>query len=274
MNHNPKCELLNEYFAIISPLLVYESCEVICETEQKILALLCEIKDRSDLFAECWKMVESAQCLQTCLDVALLDSSDISYDSVAYDMKRDALVAANIQKSKRFHEISFVEEVKSNANMGQIHFCKLFAILCWLGCIVRQNKAAAKRIWSFLAMNGDLLSIEMLIHVNETEEKEGNKSWLNIKNILESEYNSFSTIATYSNYPTYLEAEVQTANLIMFISQKNAQNGGKIMDRPMIQYVLDSADDYATKMSKISSETNYYLVMHIEDKYSNKVYGF
>lgn len=46
------------------------------------------------------------------------------------------------------------------------------------------------------------------------------------------------------------------------------------MDRPMIQYVLDSADDYATKMSKISSETNYYLVMHIEDKYSNKVYGF
>ena len=275
MNINLKCELLNEYFDIVAPLLAYESCEIICETEQKILALLCEMKDSVNLFAECWKMIESAKCLQTCSDVALLDSSDISHDSVAYDIKRDALLAANIKKAKRFNEISFVEEVKTNANIGQINSCKLLAFLSWIGCLVPQNKNMAKRIWSFLAMNGDLLSIEMLIISNGAEEERGQQQkWLHIKNILESEYNSFSAIATYSNYPMYSEEEVQVANLIMFLSQKSTQNGGKIIDRPMIQYVLDSEDDYKTKISKISSDTNYYLVMHVEGKYSNKEYGF
>ena len=275
MNNNLKFELLNEYFDIVSPLLAYESCEIICETEQKVLALLCEMKDSANLFAECWKMIESAKCLQTCSDVALLDSSDISHDSIAYDIKRDALVAAKIKKAKRFNEISFVEEVKSNANIGYTNSCKLLAILSWIGCLVPQNKITAKRIWSFLAMNGDFLSIEMLINANGSEEESGQQQrWLHIKNILESEYNSFSAIATYSNYPMYSEEEVQIANLIMFLSQKSAQNGGKIIDRPMIQYVLDSADDYKTKISKISSDTNYYLVMHVEGKYSNKEYGF
>lgn len=274
MNNNLKCVLLNEYFSIVSPLLAYESCEIICETEQKLLALLCEMKDSVNLFAECWKMVESAKCLQTCSDVALLDSSDISPDSIAYDIKRDTLLEANIKKSKRFNEISFAEEIKANANIGQINSCKLLAFLSWIGCLVPQNKIMAKRIWSFLAMNGDFLSIEMLIYANGSEESGQQQRWLHIKDILESEYNSFSAIATYSNYPMYSEEEVQFANLIMFLSQKNAQNGGKIIDRPMIQYILDSADDYKTKISKITSDTNYYLVMHVEGKYLNKEYGF
>lgn len=131
------------------------------------------------------------------------------------------------------------------------------------------------KIWSFLAMSGDLLSMEMLIKANESEgNMEQQQKWLHIKNILESEYNFFSAIATHSNYPMYNEEEIQIANLIMFISQKNIKRGNNLIDRPMIQYVLDSTDDYKTKMSKMSTDTNYYLVMYDECKYSNKEYGF
>ena len=259
----------------MSSVLAYESCETTCEIEQKVLALLCEMKNTVSLFADCWKMIEDSKCLQTCSDIALLDSSDITHDSVAYDIKRDAIVAANIKKAKRFNEISFVEEIKSTSNIGQINSCKLLAFLSWIGCLVPQNKSIAKRIWSFLAMSGDRLSLEMLIYANGVEEEKGQQQkWLHVKNILESEYDSFSAIATYSKYSMYSEEEVQIANLIMFISQINTQNGGKIINRPMIQYVLDSADDYKTKISKISSDTNYYLTMHVEGKYSNKEYGF
>ena len=91
---------------------------------------------------------------------------------------------------------------------------------------------------------------------------------------METEYDSFSAIATYSNYPLYSEEDVQTSNLIMFISQRNTKSGAKFIDRPMTQYVLDSTDDYKTKMIKLSADTNFYLVMHVEGKYSNKEYGF
>ena len=275
MNRNLKYKLLYEYFDIISPLLAYESCDTICETEHKVLELLCEIKDGTSLFDDCWKMIESAKCLQTYSDVALLDSSNISRDNIAYDIKRDVIVASNIKKAKRFNEIGFVEELKLGANIGNVSSCKLLAVLNWIGYLLPQNKNTAKRIWSFLAMSGDLSSMDMLINANMSNEDANQQTrWYHIKKILESEYNSFSAIATYSNYPTYSEEEVQTANLIMFISQKRNQNENKAIDRSMIQYVLDSADDYKTKIARISSNTNYYLVMHVESKYLNKEYGF
>ncbi len=275
MNSNLKCEVLNEYFNIVSSLLSYESSETICEIERKVLAFLCEIKKCTDMFSECWKMIESAKCLQTCSDVALLDSSDISHDIISYDIKRDALVAAAIKKVKRFNETNFVEEIKSNANIGDINSCKLLAIMNWNGILLTQNPNVAKRIWSFLAMNGDLLSIDMLINSMVSEEEiNQQQKWKNIRSILETEYDSFSAIATYSNYPLYSEEDVQTSNLIMFISQRNTKSGAKFIDRPMTQYVLDSTDDYKTKMIKLSADTNFYLVMHVEGKYSNKEYGF
>lgn len=275
MNVNLKYELLNEYFDIVSPLLSYESCETICEIERKVLELLCRIKDSANLFAECWGMIESAKCLQTCTDVALLDSSDIYRDNIVYDIKRDALIAADIKKVKRFNEINFVGEIRANANIGCMNSCKILAIMNWTGSVVRQNQELAKKIWSFLAMSGDRLSMEMLINASETKEKnEDQQRWIHIKNILASEYNSFSAIATCANYPMYSEDEVQTANLIMFISQERIRNGSNVIDRPMIQYVLESSDDYKNKMLKLSAGTNYYLAMYVENKYSNKEYGF
>ena len=275
MDSNFKSELLNEYFDTVAPLLIYESCETTLEMERKALGLLCEMKGRADLFDECWKMIEGAECLQTCADIALLDSSDSVYDNIACDIKRESLVEANIKKLKRFNENGFVEDVKTNANFGDISSCKLLAVMNWLGCLLPQNKATSKRIWSFLAMSGNLFSAEMLINaLGAEEEKAQRQRWEHIKNILESEYNSFSAIATYSNYPAYTEEEVQTANLIMFISQKSAKSEDKAINRQMIQYLLDSGDDYKTKMSKISSDTNYYLVMHAEGKKSKKECGF
>lgn len=273
--NNIKSELLNEYFDIVSPLLAYEDCEIICETEQKVLALLCEMKDSVNLFEDCWTLIDSAKCLQTRSDVALLDSSDISHDSIVYDIKREVLIATDIKTIKRFNETNFVKKIKADANIGDVNSCKLLAVLNWNGSLLPQNKKIATKIWSFLAMSGDLLSMEMLIAACASEgNTEQQQKWLHIKDVLESEYNSFSAIATHSNYPMYNEEEIQIANLIMFISQKNIKRGSNLIDRPMIQYVLDSADDYKTKMSKMSSDTNYYLVMYDECKYSNKEYGF
>lgn len=275
MKNDIKFELLIAYFDIVSPLLHYEDCDEIVEIEQKVLAFLCKIKDCTKQNAACWQMIRNADCLQTCADVALFDSLFASRDSAACDIKRDVLIAAEIVRVKRFNVDVFAKELIADANMGHPNSCRLLAVMYWMGIILPQNKTVAQKIWSFLAMSGDLLSIEMIIDTNKTNAQSAKRQmWLNIKNILETEYNTFSAIATYSNYPDYTIDEVQTANIIMFMAQNSAKNGDKCINRSMIQYLLESTDDYETKMEKISSPTNYHLIMHIESKYANKEFGF
>lgn len=275
MKNDIKFELLTAYFDIVSPLLNYENCDEISEIGQNVLAFLCKIKDSTKQNAECWQMIKNAECLQTCADVALFDSSLTSYDSVACDIKRDALIAAEIGRVKKFNVDIFTEELAANANMGHPSSCRLLAVMYWAGIILPQNKAIAQKIWSFLAMSGDMLAIEIIVNTNKTKAQSAKRQrWLNIKNILETEYNSFSAIATYSKYPDYTIDEVQTANIIMFMSQSYAKNGDKCINRSMIQYLLESTDDYETKMERISSPANYHLIMHIESMYANKEFGF
>ena len=68
--------------------------------------------------------------------------------------------------------------------------------------------------------------------------------------------------------------EVQLANLILFIRQKNARGGGKNIDRSMLHYVLVSNESFEYKMERLSSDTNYNLVMALEDRFMGKKYGF
>ena len=118
-------------------------------------------------------------------------------------------------------------------------------------------------------MSGDWHGLEMLIYSYiQTGDDTSEKKWLNIRAILKSEFDSFSPVAMYSSYPNCSDEEIQTANIIMFISQKESEKGH--LNRPMIYYALNSIDDYSTKMSKLSADTNFYLALHTEDKFSKK----
>lgn len=263
--------LLNAYYQTISPLLQYLPCEKTNALEQQILSLLCHVKACSQLEEVCRTMIDSAKCLQSSLDGALLMSIDADQSCVAYDIKMDLLTALQISKPRNFEEATFLENLQLLANAGQKNACMLLACLNWLGLLLPENRQTALNIWSVLAVSGDRLSIQLLIYgydtLGQSEEKE---KWSHIAHILQREQENFSAIASCLNYPDYTEQEVQLANIILFISQ----TGSAKLNRPMLHYVLYSKDDYTAKMARISTETNYYLVMHTEDRFSHKEYGF
>ena len=266
--------VLKEYFDVISPLLAYEDCPAVSETERKTLSFLCQVMGCEELYDGCLLLVEGAKCLQSSADTALL-TSDFECENAALDVKTEVLKSAGIDKVRKYNEALFVRELKSKAVFGDKSACRLLAVMYRLGISVEENARAAQNIWSSLAVSGDMLSFDMLIFCHKSAKNdEESRRWTHIKEIILSENESFSAIAQYSNYPGYTEDEVDTANIIMFVSQTQAKHGVKLLDRPLTHYVLNSKDDYKKKMTKLSSDTNYYLAMYLEEKYTDKEYGF
>lgn len=275
MNKIPTSIIIKEYYDIISPLLAFRTCDEVSEIENRILSLLCTVNNCEDVVDECRAMIDDAECLQTFSDGALLSSSDFTEQNIAFDIKAEVLTSCQISKTKNFEEFTFIKELRSCANIGKINSCRLLAFLNWIGLIVPSDVKTAETIWAALAMAGDWMSIKMLIYAyNESGDAEEAEKWAHIYDILKTEYDAFSVIAVRSDYPQYSEDEVSIADLIMFISQKNAAQGSGIIDRPMIHYVLNSKDDYLTKMRRLSDGTNFYIALHNEDKSSGKKCGF
>lgn len=275
MSYTKTNVIIKEYFGIISPILEFEPCEKTVELEKKVIELLCAVKGEEALVEDCWICIEDAKCLQTSGDGVLLFSAEKTPLGTVYDIKTAALTSSNIDKLRSFDVLTFIDELKTNANLGKINSCKLLAFLSWMGELVPENKETSKNILLSLAINGDALAVDMLIYcfasLGETAEKE---KWEHISTILKTEKERFSAVASYSSYSDYSDEEVQTANLIMCITQKNAAGEGGMINRPMTHYVLHSKDDYIAKMDMLSGNINYYLVLHAEERQKNKKYGF
>lgn len=267
--------LIKEYYRIVSPLMAYVPCDKTEKTQRQVLNLLCRAKKREAVEEACQAMIDQAKCLQSCTDGALLVSSDMARDCIAFDIKMDILAEGKVSKLRSFDAGIFVEELKAAANRGRKNACKLLAVLNWLGWMIPQNKDTAQRIWASLAMSGDRLAVDMLIFgYNEEGNTAEAEKWSNVRHILDQEQAAFSAIAVHANYPQYTEEEVQIANLITFISLKVSEKGGADLDRAMLHYVLHSEADYGTKMCRLSEETNYFLAMDAEDRFAKKEYGF
>lgn len=264
--------IIKEYYNIISSLVEFFSCDTVQNIERQVLELLCTCKSCEEELDACWAMVEDARCLRSSNDNALL-AMDEAQRSVAYDMKMDVLMDNKIVKLRSFDAGVFVQTLKSQADLGIKHACKLLSCLNWLGVIVPQNQAAAQNIWATLAMTGDRFALEMLIYgYRALGDEAAYIKWSHVRELLQKESEAFSAIALHSNYPDYSEEEVQTANLIMLISQKVLL--ARRINRPMLHYALHSKDDFKTKVYKLSSNTNYYIDLHDEDRFAKNKCGF
>ena len=267
--------IIREFYQSIAFLLRYDGNEETVKAEKEILKLLCEIHHCQTSTDEIWEHIELARNLQLCSDEALLETMSPFVSDVAITLKLEVLQTHQIDRTKKFNPVIFTSELKEAADLGSKDACKLLAYLDWLGYITSENKQVAIKIWSALAANGDWEAISALVYAYDQNGnvKESGK-WRNILMILKSEYESFSSVALSSKYKSCSAEEVQFANLIMFIRQKNAGKSVQSMDRPMIHYVLESKDNFEYKMERIASDTNYYLVMKMEDRYAGKKFGF
>lgn len=266
--------LIREFYSTEAFLLRYDNSKEKNKIERAIVRLVCSVHDAQDAEESVWRCVERAGCLQLCSDEALLQTTASDSDT-ALTLKLEALQVNKVEKIKTFNSVVLANELREAADLGDKNACKLLACLCWLGVILPENKQVALKIWLALAVNGDWGAISALVYAytHNGDVQEANK-WRNVLNILQSEYESFSPIALSSQYADCSLEEVQFANLIMFIKQKNARKAANAIDRPMIYYILKSKESFENKMARLSSDTNYYLVMKMEDQDSRRKIGF
>ena len=267
--------IVKEFYNVIAYLLKYGCAEETIKIEKSILNLICKIHDKEDRIEEIWDWIERARVLELCSDENLLQASAVFDHTAALTLKLETLQTYRIHRLKFFHPVLFANDVKDAADLGDPYACKLLAYLSWLGVIVSENQQVALKIWSALAANGDREAILSLIFAYDSVDRlqEADK-WRNILEILNTEYDSFSPVALFSKHKNRSAEEVQFANLIMFIKQKNANREDKFINRPMLYYVLESNENAECKMERICSETNYYSLMKLEDQYSGKKFGF
>lgn len=270
-----RTKIIKEFYSAVSFLLRYNGDHQTMNMEEDILDLICRVHNCCEEKERLWNYIDAARSLQLCSDEALLQTLPSFEPNIALPLKMEALQSRCVERIKVFNSVIFANELKESADLGDKDACKLLAYLYWLGTVLPENKQVALKIWSALAINGDWEAIYILIYAYEQNDniQESNK-WKNILNILRCEYESFSPVALPSKYADYSAEELQFANLIMFIRQKNTHEDIRLIDRPMIHYVLESKDNYEYKMARLASKTNYYMVMRIEDQYYGKKFGF
>ena len=270
-----KTSIIMEFFNTVAFLLKFDRDSRTVQIEKEIMALLCKIHDCSELCEELYEQIEKSGNIQLRTDEAVLQSLGNFDSNTAMLLKLEALQARKIDRIKMFHTLIFSNELKEAADLGDKDACKLLASLYWLGTVFPENKQVALKLWSALATNGDRESMAALVYAyREQDEAEQVRKWQNVLRILQEEIESFSPVAFLSGHTDCAADEVDFANLIMFIRQKNAMEERQYMDRPMIHYVLQSQEPFAHKMERLSTQTNYYLVMRMEDRYVGKKFGF
>lgn len=267
-------EIIKAYYNTVGTLLEYSPCRETVAIEREILSLLFAFADRSEQFDGCWENVQKAQRIQTCTDEMLLDAGEIGYDILS-DIKMQTLSALNISKQKKFDAVLFADTVRERADNGLRADCKLLACMNWLGTAVPQNRHVALKIWSLLAASGDFDATQMLIggyeRLGNTAQAE---KWRHVLDILRTEYDSFSPVALRSRYAAYSEEELELANLILFATHKSMSATARKIDRPMLTYLLESGESYASKMRRLHDDTNYSYLLYIEDRYAGRHFGF
>lgn len=266
--------ILKAYYDTIETLLEYQPCEETLAVEHEILSLLFDFAGCKEQFARYWEAVKKAQCIQTYTDEVFLNASTMDYD-VLSGIKMQTLAKLNISKQKKFDIFLFTDTVRERANRGRRSDCKLLACMNWLGLFIAQNEQIALKIWSVLAVSGDLDAMQMLIYgYSTTNNNPQAAKWRHIHTIVQTEYKDFSPVALRTKYPSFSEAELELANLIMCIASKAGRNAVQEIDRPMLTYILESSESYASKMRRLHENTNYCFVLYHEDKYADRHFGF
>lgn len=266
--------IIKDFYDTVAFLLQYERTDRTANIEKQILRLLCEQQDGQDVYDACQQSIEDAGFLQVCTDEALIRASALSGDA-APEIKLGVLRTNNIERLRTYNEWIFANTLREYANLGLPEACKLIACLSYLGTVLPENREAAVNVWSTLATNGDWSAMRSLVHAyGEMGNQAEALRWQHILTILQSEYEAFSPVAQRAKYGDYTEDEVQFANLIMFIRRKNVGRRTQILDHPMLHYVLESKEQYENKMCRLSSETNYYMVMEMEERATVKKCGF
>jgi len=266
---NYKNLVINEYLNITSSLLYYTDCPSLNELKLSVLRFICDVYKSSSIFDECVNELKEASDYKLSTDTVLSNILN-NKSSFALDAKCILLSDLNITRLVEFDYELLMKKLIAKANVGCINECKLLSIIFY-----NENKiASATNIFKLLSVNGDDFALNALIKKCLDKNSLELNKWENIYHIVSKITNDFSFIAISEAFQECSSDDLNIANIIMCMKQFNAKNELKNLDLPLSYYLLNSNDDYESKIENIKNDTNVYLELYYSNLYTNKKFGF
>ncbi len=266
--------MAKRFFEVTAMLLAYEPTEEVVELKGKVLALLCEIYNVQQLWEECEREIGAADIVQICNDGVLMENTNYRHQSAVTDCKIAVLAANQIDALKSFEWDLFAVELRQAAYFGQKSACALLACLNWIGVRALCDRDEAIDIWKELAVSGDEMGMTALLYACGVAKKAEDQKWKSIAEMLRKTVEDFSPIVRHAGNEKYGESELQLANLILSLRRNAYWQNEQRIDRAMLYYVMNSKDDYLTKMHRIGTEKDFYPLILEEDGHSGNKIGF
>lgn len=257
--------IMNCYFQSTGRLLFWQRDEAMQVLEDKILEFLLTVMGKIQYLESCKALLDEVAPMQTISDSAVLKLSDSLVDRnlVSYfDLKADALRRYEIAQNQMFDMDILLMDNRQSVIDGDPGALALGACLSWLGLDPESSPAAALRYWTVLAYTGDRFAMQALQYAYARQGDESNAQlWEQILQIF-CETDRLFTITVPAHFLNELRQDaVDTAQVILAVRRKCADDNQELLPIPLLQYAIDSHEDVATKLQNLYAPPETYHTM-------------
>lgn len=274
MNQEQTKSVMQEYFYTVARLLCYQPDPQVEQARRRILELVCQMQKCPQVYAQCLEYVYRTDELQTVQDCLLIDQDPQAVRDGLAQIKMDLLAEMEVNVLRIYDSELVLDLVRKQAIAGDIHACKLYACLQWLGIGAPENRAAAIAVWEQLASSGQVGAMRALIYAYGQEGMADKAArWETTLDLVGKADAAFAPIVPLGMCSQYTAEQVSHANMVLFLRQIHSARPA-FVHIPMLYYAINSRDDDTTKMAKLASERNFNLLLQEEGRSRSKRIGF
>lgn len=251
-------KIMRRYFINTARLLLWRHNEALETLEQQILDLMLAVQGKTEYREECLQVLANTSELQTLADcnVLKLGMGEMSVEASSFfDMKADNLKYYQIQETQIFDMDILLMDNRQAVIEGDPGGLRLAAWLSWLGLDPESDPTVALRYWKVMAYTGDYFAMEALEYAyTQRNEPDQAAMWHTVREIFAEADRKF-TLAVPEHYLETADKEaVNTAQVILAVRRRCADDGQEKLPVLLLQYAVDSKEDVETKLQNLYKE--------------------
>lgn len=255
VNRRELKKIMRRYFINTARLLLWRGNEALEALQGQILDLVLAVQGKQEYRQECLQVLENTANLQTLADCSVLKLSmgELSVEASSfYDMKADNLKYYRVQETQVFDMDVLLMDNRQAVIEGDPGGLRLAACLSWLGLDSDSSPAVALRYWKVLAYTGDYFSMEALEYAYaQMGDPVQSAMWHTVREIFAEADRNF-TISIPEKYLDHPDRDaVNTAQVILAVRRRCADDGQETLPVLMLQYAIDSKDDVDIKIQNL-----------------------
>ncbi len=276
--NNMIVKVIEEYFEIVTPLLQYKMTSEIKRYNELIMEYVVNVYSSKDSKDKCLQLVENAYCIEKSGDATILNLDSYNDELLKKTLEIKANIILNecdIKNNLRIFDIeSFKLELYNKALQGDKKYCKLYAVMNYLGIGYDKNLESSVLMFKMLSYMGDEFSMKSLVYINSLLNNNSEKEkWGKSLELLLEMRNNF--LLVIKNKELYSTDVVETVEKIMSSIIRYNNRNKLQLEIPMLYYIATTNDQHIVVINNICNmDADGYILSLREKKFETKKYGF